>query len=99
MKTTDKTDVHGDGLGSRVLVTPPSLDLAKYRALYGDADMAPEHIDDMLGVLASIMLGFVEWGWDVKTIPAFLPEIFDDTSAAAGGAVVSDDEETSDDEA
>lgn len=85
--------------GDRRAIPAPSLDLAKYRAMRGDVEIPDEDYDEYMRTLWDIMNGFVQNAWDVKIIPAFLPEIFDDPSAADGGAIDSGDEEETDGEA
>jgi hypothetical protein len=101
METTDNNtgSTRGEGRPARPLVDAPSLDLAKYRDLVGDAGVPDEDMDEYLRTLWDIMSGFVHNAWDVRVIPAFLPEIFDGPSDDGGGAVDSDDEEDADDEA
>lgn len=55
--------------------------------------------DEFPRTLWGIMKGFVDNAWDVRLIPAFLPEIFDDASGADEREVESYDEEAIDDEA
>lgn len=101
METTDNNmdNTRGEGREPRLPVDAPSLDLAKYRGLAGDVEVSDEEFDEFLRTLWAIMNGFVQNAWDVKTIPAFLPELFDDASANDADAVDSDDEEGTDDEA
>lgn len=84
--------------GDRTIVSPPSLDVAKYRDIVGDLDIPEEELDEFLMTLLDIMNSFVENAWDVRIIPAFLPEIFDDPSEEVDSAVASDDEEDSHDQ-
>jgi len=95
METTDNTrdNARGNGREPRLPVDAPSLDLAKYRDLAGDVEISDEEFDEFLRTLWVIMDGFVQNAWDVKTIPAFLPELFDGSSDNEPDAVNSDDEE------
>jgi hypothetical protein len=101
METTDNTrdNARGNGREPRLPVDAPSLDLAKYRDLAGDVEISDEEFDEFLRTLWSIMNGFVQNAWDVKTIPAFLPELFEDASDEGADAVDSRDDEDADDEA
>lgn len=100
METTENTkdNARGKGRAPRQPVDAPRLDLAKYRDLAGDVEISDEEIDEFLRTLWDIMNGFVQNAWDVKTIPAFLPELFDDASGGFG-IEVNSDEEDADDEA
>jgi len=81
----------------RVTVSAPALDPAKYRALAGDVEILDEEFDEFLGTLWDIMSAFVQHGFDVKTIPAFFPEIFEEASEDGDRTVDSDEEDTNDD--
>jgi hypothetical protein len=94
MESTESTKNSKDN--GRLSVDAPSLDLAKYRDLAGDVAISPEEFNAYLGTLWEIMNGFVQNAWDVRLIPAFLPEIFGDPSDADGDAVDSGMEETDD---
>lgn len=85
--------------GDRRLVPAPSLDLAKYRALADEIEIPEADFDEFLGTLWSIMNGFVQNAWDIRFIPAFLPEVFDDSSGAGGVTVDSSFKEDTDDQA
>lgn len=100
METTDNTknNARGNGREPRLPVDAPSLDPAKYRDIAGDVEISDEEFDEFLRTLWDIMNGFVQNAWDVKTIPAFLPELFDDASGGFEDEVESD-EEDADDEA
>lgn len=78
---------------TRLTVEPPGLDLAHYRDLATDIRLAEGDADEFLRVLWEIMNGFVENAWDVRLIPAFLPEIFDEPSGDVPDAVDSDDDD------
>lgn len=81
-----------DRPADRAVVAPPSLDIAKYRDLLGETDIPQESVDEYLGCIAAMMASFVAWGWDVRNIPAFLPELFDPSSATESAALPSDDD-------
>ena len=84
----------GDADKGRLFVpSSASLDLAKYRSMADDIEIPEEELDEFLRTLWDIMSGFVQNGFDVKTIPAFLPEIFDGSSVARKEPVNSYDEE------
>lgn len=89
---------NGEPRGDREFIaSAPSLDLAKYRDLAGDLEIPNEDFDAFLRTLWDIMSAFVQHGFDVKTIPVFFPEIFDDASDTGARTVESEVEETDDD--
>lgn len=100
METTDSNtgNTHSDGHERRVSVDAPSLDLAKYRDLAGDAGISDEDMDKFLRTLWDIMSGFVHNAWDVRVIPAFLPEIFGVPSDTRPSALDSGEEDAHEDD-
>lgn len=94
------SDDNMTGLGSSDIGRPDgnwnsnfasALDLTKYRDIIGSTDGCDA--DELLHILYAMMSAFVQNAWDVKIIPAFLPEIFADASTGDEGAVEFPNEE------
>ena len=67
----------------------PKLDPSKYLPLLENSDISEKQKDEFLRTLWEILVAFVEMGFDVKSIPQFLPELVEDSSGQTQGALTS----------
>jgi hypothetical protein len=77
----DKTP-HTASLPPDTFPQSPKLNVEEYRDSFADSDLTTEQQNELLQALWDIMARFVELGWEVETVPEFLPELFENTSQA-----------------